>query len=205
MASSGSDAGHSEKLIRKEIIDTGAVDVMVSIGNKFFYSVTLPCALWFFDRAKEKDEVRKDQVLMLDLRNVYRKVSSSLHDFTEEHLDNIHAIVGLYRGDNSLFNKLVEDYKANDNITELEWLTSRFPEGKYVDIDGLCKIANRTEIADNDYSLTPGRYVGVEDQIDHDFDYETEMGIIKKELNELNAEANVLADQIKTNLNELGL
>ena len=65
MASSGSDAGHSEKLIRKEIIDTGAVDVMVSIGNKFFYSVTLPCALWFFDRAKEKDEVRKDQVLML--------------------------------------------------------------------------------------------------------------------------------------------
>ena len=52
MASSGSDAGHSEKLIRKEIIDTGAVDVMVSIGNKFFYTVSLPCALWFFDRAK---------------------------------------------------------------------------------------------------------------------------------------------------------
>ena len=205
MASSGSDAGHSEKLIRKDIVDTGAVDVMVSIGNKFFYSVTLPCALWFFDRAKEKDEVRKDQVLMLDLRNVYRKVSSKIHDFTQAHLDNIHAIVGLYRGDNTLYNKLVEKYKSEGNTIELEWLTSRFPDGEYVDILGLCKIANRAEIADNDYSLTPGRYVGLEDQIDHDFDYETEMGVIKNKLQKLNAEANALADQIQTNLNELGL
>jgi len=161
--------------------------------------------LWFFDRAKEKDEIRKDQVLMLDLRNVYRKVSSKIHDFTQAHLDNIHAIVGLYRGDNTLYNKLLEVHKANGEEVELEWLTSRFPEGKYVDIDGLCKIAYRAEIADNDYSLTPGRYVGVQDQIDHDFDYETEMGIIKEELKELNADANVLADQIQTNLNELGL
>jgi type I restriction enzyme M protein len=142
---------------------------------------------------------------MLDLRNVYRKVSSKIHDFTQGHLDNIHAIVGLYRGDNTLFHKLIEDYKANDNATELEWLTSRFPDAKYVDILGLCKISNRAEIADNDYSLTPGRYVGVEDQIDHDFDYEREMGIIKQELNELNAEAVELAEQIQTNLNELGL
>lgn len=205
MASSGSDAGHSEKLIRKEIIDTGAVDVMVSIGNKFFYTVSLPCALWFFDRAKEKDEVRKDQVLMLDLRNVYRKVSSKIHDFTQAHLDNIHAIVGLYRGDNTLYNKLVEDYTATGNTTELEWLTSRFPDGNYADVKGMCKVVNRAEIAENDYSLTPGRYVGVEDQIDHDFDYEAEIDIIKNELQELNAEANVLADQIQTNLNELGL
>ena len=142
---------------------------------------------------------------MLDLRNVYRKVSSKIHDFTQAHLDNIHAIVGLYRGDNTLFNKLIEDYKATDNKIEFDWLTSRFPDGEYVDILGLCKIANRTEIADNDYSLTPGRYVGVEDQIDHDFDYETEMGSIKQELKELNEEASMLADQIQTNLNELGL
>ena len=138
---------------------------MVSIGNKFFYSVTLPCALWFFDRAKEKDEVRKDQVLMLDLRNVYRKVSSKIHDFTQAHLDNIQAIVGLYRGDNTLYNKLVSGYKSDGNTTELEWLTSRFPYGEYDDILGLCKVVNRAEISDNDYSLTPGRYVGVVDQM----------------------------------------
>ena len=205
MASSGSDAGHSEKLIRKEIIDTGAVDVMVSIGNKFFYSVTLPCALWFFDRSKENDEVRKDQVLMLDLRNVYRKVSSKIHDFTQEHLDNIHAIVGLYRGDNTLYKKLVRKYKSDKNVIELEWLTSRFADGEYVDVLGLCKIADRTEIADNDYSLTPGRYVGVEDQMDHDFDYVTEMGVIKNELQELNTDSSRLAKQIQINLKELGL
>ena len=205
MASSASDAGHSEKLIRKEIIDTGAVDVMVSIGNKFFYTVTLPCALWFFDRSKEKDEVRKDQVLMLDLRNVYRKVSSKIHDFTQAHLNNIHAIIGLYRGDNSLYKRLVEDYKSTKNTTELEWLTSRFPDGIYADVKGLCKVVKRAEIAENDYSLTPGRYVGVVDQIDEDFDYKAEMGIIKNELQELNAEANKLAQQIQNNLEELGL
>ena len=99
----------------------------------------------------------------------------------------------------------VESYELTDNAIELEWLTSRFPDGKYVDIEGLCKITNRAEIADNDYSLTPGRYVGVEDQIDYDFDYESEMGIIKDELQELNTEANILAAQIQTNLNELGL
>jgi type I restriction enzyme M protein len=205
MASSSSDAGHSEKLIRKEIIDTGAVDVMVSIGNKFFYSVTLPCSLWFFDRAKEKDAVRADQTLMLDLRNIFRKVSSALHDFTEEHFQNIHAIVGLYRGDSTLFNQLVEDYKVNGNKDELAWLTSRFPDGEYADVLGLCKVVSRAEIADNDYSLTPGRYVGVEDQIDHDFDYKSEMGKIKDELKTLNAEGNDLAAQIQTNLDELDL
>jgi len=205
MASSASDAGHSEKLIRQQIIDTGAVDVMVSIGNKFFYTVSLPCTLWFFDRAKERDESRKDQTLMLDLRNVYRKVSSRIHDFTQAHLDNIHAIVGLYRGDNTLFNQLLKQYKAESHTEEVEWLTSRFPEGKYADVKGMCKVVNRAEIAENDYSLTPGRYVGVEDHIDHDFDYVSAMGSIKEELQTLNEEANVLADRIQTNLNELGL
>ncbi|GAA4932828.1 hypothetical protein GCM10023314_01520 [Algibacter agarivorans] len=205
MASSASDAGHSEKLIRKDIVDTGAVDVMVSIGTKFFYSLSLPCTLWFFDRAKEKDTLKADKTLMLDLRNVYRKVSAAIHDFTEEHLQNIHAIVSLYRGDNTLYNSLVDNYKANGSEAELEWLISRFPDGEYVDVLGLCKVVNRAEIEANDYCLTPGRYVGVEDQIDLDFDYETEMGIIKEELKELNANANVLAAQIQSNLEELGL
>ena len=205
MASSASDAGHSEKIIRKEIVETGAVDVMVSIANKFFYSVTLPCSLWFFDRAKAKDPEKADKTLMLDLRNVFRKVSSALHDFTEEQLESIHAIVKLYRGDNTLFNALLDKYTKEEKSEELEWLTSRFPDGVYADVKGLCKVVSQSEIAENNYSLTPRRYVGVEDQIDHDFDYETEMGSIKIELKELNAEANILADKIQTNLNKLGL
>ena len=205
MASSASDAGHSEKKIRQQLVETGAVDVMVSIGNKFFYSVTLPCSLWFFDKEKAKDPERADKTLMLDLRNVYRKVSSNYHDFTEEHLESIHAIVSLYRGDNTLYNALVVKYTKETKAEELEWLTSRFPDGEYVDVLGLCKVVDRAGIADNDFSLTPGRYVGVEDQIDHDFDYKTEMGNVKEELKSLNKEAIGLAEQIQANLVELGL
>lgn len=115
MASSASDAGHSEKLIREKLVKTGAVDVMVSIGTKFFYTRSLPCTLWFFDRAKEKDNSRKDKTLMLDLREVYRKVSSNLHDFTPEHIKNIHALVALYRGNNTPYYEAVEEYTLQSN------------------------------------------------------------------------------------------
>jgi type I restriction enzyme M protein len=118
MASSASDAGHSEKDIRQKLVETGAVDVMVSIGTKFFYTRSLPCTLWFFDREKEKDAHRANRTLMLDLRDVYRKVSSNLHDFTPEHLANIQAIVGLYRGKRGVFDKTVKHYfeTINENL-----------------------------------------------------------------------------------------
>lgn len=205
MASSASDAGHSEKLLRKEIVDTGAVDVMVSIGNKFFYTVQLPCTLWFFDRKKENDPERSDKTLMLDLRSVFRKVSTKLHDFTDEQLESIHAIVNLYRGDNNLFEALIEKYAKEGKVDELEWLKSRFPDGTYTDVTGLCRVVSKAEIADNDFSLNPGRYVGVEDRLDEDFDYKSAMGSIKNELEELNAEATALAQQIQSNLDELGI
>tara|TARA_Y100001958_G_C21217097_1_gene542477 strand:+ start:155 stop:1762 length:1608 start_codon:yes stop_codon:yes gene_type:complete len=205
MASSASDAGHSEKTIRQNIVDTGCVDVMVTIGNKFFYTRSLPCSLWFFDRSKEGDDDRKDQTLMLDLRNYFRKVSTNLHDFSEGQLLNVRALVGLYRGDDTYYKKAIEKYEEEGNKEDLAWLKDKFGDGKYADIKGLCKIVDRSEIAENDYSLTPGRYVDVEDQLDHDFDYKTRMGEIKEELNELNNEAEGLARQIQTNLDELGL
>ena len=121
MASSASDAGHSEKEIRQKLVETGAVDVMVSIGTKFFYTRSLPCTLWFFDREKEKDAHRANQTLMLDLRDVYRKVSSNLHDFTPEQLANIQAIVGLYRGKREVFDKTVSHYFStiNDHLSQI--------------------------------------------------------------------------------------
>jgi type I restriction enzyme M protein len=121
MASSASDAGHSEKDIRQKLVETGSVDVMVSIGTKFFYTRTLPCTLWFFDREKEKDAHRANQTLMLDLRDVYRKVSSNLHDFTPEQLANIQAIVGLYRGKREVFDKTVSHYFStiNDHLSQI--------------------------------------------------------------------------------------
>lgn len=115
MASSASDAGHSEKDIRQKLVETGAIDVMVSIGTKFFYTRSLPCTLWFYDREKENDPQRADTTLMLDLREVYRKVSSSLHDFTDEQLNNIQALVGLYRDSDKYFLRALEKYAQNVN------------------------------------------------------------------------------------------
>ncbi|TAA36983.1 type I restriction-modification system subunit M [Pseudoxanthomonas winnipegensis] len=109
MASSASDAGNKDKEIREKLVNTGHVDVMVAIGNKFFYTRTLPCTLWFFD--KGKPESRKDTVLMLDARNVYTVVSARSHVFSEEQLANLNAVVWLYRGQADRFAGLVVSHQ----------------------------------------------------------------------------------------------
>lgn len=349
MASSASDAGHSEKDIREKLVRTGAVDVMVAIGNNFFYTRSLPCTLWFFDRAKENDEQQRDKVLMLDARKIYRKVTSKVNDFSPEQLQNLICIVNLYRGNtrkledtvrtylqtatdfaketsiataelqkvlktiisnkkikaisddlyqtiNSLDdstevlakqNELLETVKkldedANlieqiaaqtkglrkpqdklikqlldtiaaavkdlqlnknkdwkelnlkeqlDQLKDLQqqlsgnpnedepgllheteyfwkqahWLQSRFPEGKYTDVDGLCKVVTRSEIESKDWSLSPGRYVGVDTSTDDDFDYEERLNEIHIELEGLNEEAVALANTISENFKELAI
>jgi type I restriction enzyme M protein len=110
MASSASDAGHSEKEIREKLVKTGAVDVMMAIGNNFFYTKSLPCTLWFFDRAKEKDKKRNDKVLMLDARKIYHKVTSKVNDFSPEQLENLICIVNLYRGNTEKYKTTVNKY-----------------------------------------------------------------------------------------------
>ena len=110
MASSASDAGHSEKDIREKLVNTGAVDVMVAIGNNFFYTRSLPCTLWFFDRAKEQNETAKNVVLMLDARKIYRKVTSKVNDFSPEQMQNLICIVALYRGNTQKFTDTVNGY-----------------------------------------------------------------------------------------------
>lgn len=109
MASSASDAGNKDRDIREKLVKTGHVDAMVAIGNKFFYTRSLPCTLWFFDKCKGKDLA--DQVLMIDARDVYHVVSARSHVFTEEQLANLNAIVWLYRGDEHKFTALVGRYQ----------------------------------------------------------------------------------------------
>ena len=350
MASSASDAGHSEKDIREKLVKTGAVDVMMAIGNNFFYTRSLPCTLWFFDRAKEQDPIQSDKVLMLDARKIYRKVTSKVNDFSPEQLQNLICIVNLYRGNTDKFTTTVNNYletsaalakdtasvitklqkqiqlvhttvsdfanqyakenqaasvfvdalnieelpsifvqqntliadanKVTANTTALEsiahlckglrkpqdklikqlldaistatkeyqlnknkdwkelnlkdlldqlkalqqllsgnpdegeygllhdteyfwkqahWLQSRFPEGVYTDVEGLCKVVNQQEIETKDWSLSPGRYVGVDTTTDDDFDYEERLNEIHIELDGLNEEAAVLATLIAEN------
>lgn len=354
MASSASDAGHSEKDIREKLVKTGAVDVMMAIGNNFFYTRSLPCTLWFFDRAKENDPAKNDKVLMLDARKIYRKVTSKVNDFSPEQLQNLICIVNLYRGNALKFEQTVSDYLrtsasyaqetaqvlgslqvqfrnihqlvadfavklaendkstqsfANalifdelDSVKQLQsdlisaashataedqvlapialacknlrkqqdklikqlldaistatkehqlsknkdwkelglkeqldqlkalqqqlsgnpdeeepgllheteyfykqahWLTSRFPEGAYTDVEGLCKVVTQAEIEAKDWSLSPGRYVGVDSSTDEDFDYEERLNEIHKELEELNEEAIKLAALISENYKQI--
>jgi len=108
MSSQASSAGHGEKEVRQKIVETGDVDVMISIRPNFFYTRTVPCELWHFDRAKPPE--RRDKVLMLDARNVYRKVTRKIYDFSPEQLRNLAAIVWLYRGQQKRFLVLVKEY-----------------------------------------------------------------------------------------------
>lgn len=353
MASSASDAGHSEKDIREKLVKTGAVDVMMAIGNNFFYTRSLPCTLWFFDRAKEKDKTKKDKVLMLDARKIYRKVTSKVNDFSPEQLQNLICIVNLYRGNSKKFEATVKEYlqtaaslaketakttaqlqqqlqqihktvsafavkyakentaaktfidtlkleecqdvqkkqtelidtvkrnQGNQLITEItvqtkalrkpqdklikqlldaiataskeyqlnknkdwkdlnikeqtdqlktlqqqlsgnpdeeepgllheveyywkqaHWLTSRFADGVYTDVEGLCKVVSQKEIEAKDWSLSAGRYVGVSTITEDDFDYEERLNEIHIELEGLNEEAIALANSISENYKEI--
>lgn len=108
MASSASDAGHGEKEIRQELINTQAVDIIISIGTNFFYTRSLPCTLWFLDKGKPAEH--KDKILMIDARNIYRVVTRKIRDFSEEQLKNITAISWLYRGQQERYLQLVGEY-----------------------------------------------------------------------------------------------
>ena len=108
MSSQASSAGHGERDVRRKIVETGDVDVMISIRSNFFYTRSVPCELWHFDRGKPPE--RRDKVLMIDARNIYRKVTRKINDFSPEQMRNIAAIVWLYRGQRERFLGLVRNY-----------------------------------------------------------------------------------------------
>jgi type I restriction enzyme M protein len=345
MSSQASSAGRDEAKVRQELVETGDVDVMVAIRGNFFYTRTVPCELWFFDKAKA--QAHRDHVLMLDARNVYRKVTRKIYDFSPEQLANLTSIVWLYRGQQCRFLALVREHlqssiqaalasraplreahaalaawanllrsplqegdaltaqvaldealaqfnldvvafsnqtnaatsgipegtdnnalheaaaklapladasrdliKAVDHLYKLAghamdacngeankrdlnrqrkaadearraavdalkpvryfhrqalWLQERFPEAELRDVPGLVKRVSRAEIEANDWSLTPGRYVGVApEEVDEDFDFEAALRDIHVELTGLNEEAVALAAKIARNFEELG-
>lgn len=191
MASSAGDAGSSELEIRKQLIQSGAVDVIVSIGPNFFYTVALPCTLWFFDKAKAKGP-RKDKVLFIDARNIYRQVSRAIRDFTPEQTEFIANIVRLYRGE-----------KPELTATSHKAFKEQFPDGHYWDSPGLCKVATLAEIESQGWSLNPGRYVGVADRDPDDFDFADRLEELNEELEALNAEAREFESAISRNLAEI--
>ena len=113
---------------------------------------------------------------MIDARNTFRKVNTTINDFTPDQLEGFTTIIKSYRGEKV-------NFKAN------EWLTKNFESGSYEDVEGLCKVATMNEIIENDYSLNPGRYVGFSIQIDESFDYKGRMFEIQDELAKLDSES----------------
>ncbi|AFL75744.1 type I restriction-modification system subunit M [Thiocystis violascens] len=142
MSSQASSGGHGEALVRRKLVETGDVDVMIAIRSNFFYTRTVPCELWHLDRSKPEE--RRDRVLMIDARNVYRKVTRKIYDFSPEQLANLTAIVWLYRGQRQRFLDLVAGYvdRIRDEIALIEEAVLAFEE-RLVEIeDGLKAFAD---------------------------------------------------------------
>jgi len=188
MANSASDARQSEQEIRKQMVDDGSVDVMVAIGSNFFVNVTLPCTLWFFDKGKRETD-RKDKVLFIDARNIFEQVDRAHREFRPEQIEFIANIVRLYRGQE------IEDTMGSDDL-----MIENFPDLIYQDVAGLCKVATIDEIEAQGYSLNPGRYVGVADREEDDFDFNERLTELNDELEQLNAYASELEQKISSNI-----
>lgn len=186
MANSAGDASHSEKEIRKQLIESGAVDVMIAIGSNFFYTVTLPVTLWFLDRAKLGGP-REDTVLFIDARHIYNQVDRAHRDFKPEQIEFLANIVRLYRGED------VETVGGSEAL-----LAENFPGGRYVDVAGLCKVATRAEIEAQGWSLNPGRYTGSAAVDQNDEDFAVKLEELYEEFTRLSDEAGVLRTKVDT-------
>lgn len=260
MAASATDSSGRDREIRRQLVQTGAVDVMLSVGTNFFYTKSLPCTLWFFDKGK-KLELR-DKVLFIDSRNYYTAVDRTLNEWSPWQMKNLNAIVWLHRGEVEKYRALVDEYREalaltpedtfarcseqlesdiasataeskeavaaagrrdkkrvqaqydetiatlQDKLTmvkEALWLTDRFGEGEYRDIPGLCRAATLQEIEEKNWSLTPGAYVGVEEQKADDVDFAECMKAIHAELLALQKQSDELMATISKNWEGMGL
>lgn len=224
MANSASDAGGSESDIRKNMIESGIIKQMVTLPSNMFTSVTLPATLWFFDKKKPNTD-KKGEILFIDARNVFTQIDRAHRKFSKEQIKNLSIISRLYEGNTQAFKDLIEEYKGlktsapataegkNAKTKEyyqaqIDWLTERFPKGVYQDVIGLCKVAKlegEDGIKDQDYSLNPGRYVGVviEDDGMTEAEFKDKMLGLNTEYQKLSDETKAIEKTLEANFKEL--
>ena len=196
MANSASDARSSEQEIRKQLIEARGVDVMVAVGPNMFYTVTLPCTLWFLDKGKQGTS-RADTILFIDARHIFRQIDRAHRDWTEAQIGFIANVVRLYRGE-------APDYILGGEEAKAKLVEVFGKKPSYADILGLCKAATLADIEAQGWSLNPGRYVGVaagEEVSDEDFKEKLEA--MNEELEVLNAQARELEQTIAQNVAEI--
>jgi type I restriction enzyme M protein len=196
MASGAEGAGNTEGEIRRKVIEARGVDVMVAVGPKMFYTVTLPCVLWFLDKGKAKTR-RADTVLFIDARHIYRQVDRAHRNWTDAQVGFIANLVRLYRNE-----ALDTTFGGDDALAKIKEVFGNKPA--YADVAGLCKAASLQEIEAQGWSLSPGRYVGVmpgEDVSDEDFN--EQLVALNEELEMLNSHAQNLEKTIAANVAEI--
>lgn len=224
MANSASDARNSEAEIRKNLIENNVVDVMVSVWPNMFFNVTLPCTLWFFDKAKVSTS-RKDKILFLDIKHIFRQIDRAHRDLTEEQIEYIASIVKLYRSEevdfwNYIKNQIeiieneIKDFWNTKEELQAKWLfEERLKLAKnlditwqenfsnwYTDIKWLCKIASLDEVKNQWYSLNSWRYVWVAEWIADDYIFEEKLEELNEEFMTLTNEAHELEKSIFENI-----
>jgi type I restriction enzyme M protein len=193
MANSASDARSSEQELRRQLIESRAVDVMVAVGPNMFYTVTLPCTLWFLDKAKGNTP-RADTILFIDARHIYRQVDRAHREWTPAQIGFMANLVRLYRGDALDFTLGNDEARA-----KIEEVFGNKPE--FADVPGLCKAATLKEIEAQGWSLNPGRYVGVAPgEVVSDEDFKEQLETLNEELERLNAQARELEQIIASNV-----
>ena len=227
MANSASDARSSEQDIRRQLIEARAVDVMVAVGPNTFYTVTLPCTLWFFDKGKNKT-ARADTVLFIDARHIYRQIDRAHREWTPAQVGFLANLVRLYRGEALDFTlggdgarakieevfgaesqKVARGVPAAPSRVELLRVAEKgVPYGNegfcYRDVPGLCKASTLKEIEAQGWSLNPGRYVGVAaGETVSDEDFKEQLETLNEELETLNAAARDLEQTIAANVAEI--
>ena len=193
MANSASDARSSELEIRKQLVQSGAVDCIIAVGTNMFYTVTLPVTLWFLDRKSEKDEYWADKVIFIDARETYNTIDRAHRDWTPtqiEFLSNIYRLA-------SEWNLEVTSEESQTLLDE------HFPDGTYQDVAGLCKIATIEEIEAQGWSLNPGRYVGVKVETMDEGAFQERFTKLTTEFNELFDQATQLTYAIQTVLKKI--
>ncbi len=200
MANSAGNASGSELEIRKKLIQAGVIDVIIAITTNFFYTVSLPCTLWFLDLGKQ-NLVRKDKVLFIDAREIYRQLDKTHRDFTEAQLKFISNIVRIYRGEEPEL--IVDADSEKNNVTPLPNWEKTFPDNKYRDVPGLCGVASLDEITSQRWSLNPGRYVGVPEDEEDDIDFEERLLSLSNELGKLVEESHHFEKSILTHLKQI--
>jgi type I restriction enzyme M protein len=191
MANSAADVSGSELEIRKKLIAEKAVDVIVAVGPNFFYTVTLPVTLWFFDRGKRGTE-REDKVLFIDARKIFHQIDRAHRDWLPEQIEFLANIARLYRG---------ESVGIAQGSTAL--MAASFPDDTYADVPGLCAVATLDQVQNQGWSLNPGRYVGIAATADDGVDFRVRLEELNEELERLNVEAAGLQERIAANVAEL--